>query len=277
MKKCVLSLWALVLIICLCYCGSNNLDSTIENKEGSNGVNSEDYQNSFINGLQPGWEYLNWEIFNDEVSATNEIYFLIAKEISLKGQFYKTDENNTNKLLKLFQNLQVKKTEDVVSDADYYILFRNKNDVAVCLIEVWDNYICINQGFFYEVLSDEVFLAIDKMVKECEEVNKVPAEEILLAYTKMYGEFNKEDIVLYNKQPAILVESGYESNFSDEKLYYEKYVYCEGMYFDIDYQTSYMLSQCKIYYYENGSVKDVYSERVAYYDFFTGERMQFVY
>ena len=142
------------------------------------------------------------------------------------------------------------------------------------MIEVWDGYICINQRNFYEVFSDELYLAIAQIISECKELSKIPAEEVLLIYTNDYlqGEYMEEDIVLYNNQPAILVESGYENNYSEEK-----YICCNGLYFDIDYQTTYMLSECKIFYNEDGSMQDSYNDRAAYYDYFNGKRILFDY
>lgn len=267
MKKFVSFFGILICLIFLSCCGSDNMESI----ERSNIDNN---SNLTTNVLQSDWEYLDIGVFNDNVFETNEVHFLITEEVSLEGQVYKTEGNNTSTLLELFQNLHVKKINGVTSCADYYVLFRDENDTATCLIEVWDGYICINQRNFYEVFSDELYLAIAQIISECKELSKIPAEEVLLIYTNDYlqGEYMEEDIVLYNNQPAILVESGYENNYSEEK-----YICCNGLYFDIDYQTTYMLSECKIFYNEDGSMQDSYNDRAAYYDYFNGKRILFDY
>lgn len=270
-------------MICSCSCGSDNLESAIESDEASNVVqtecNSENYLPSTTEVLQHNWEYLDVGVFSDKASTINNIHFLMTEEIAFEEPVYKTEVDNTNIILELLQNLQVKKTCDMVSYADYYLLFRDKNDTPIYLIEVWNRYICINHNNFYEVSSDELFITIDEMISESKELTKVSVEDILIAYAKeySYGEFDEGNIVLYNKQPAILVERGYESSYSEEELYYERFIYCNGLYFDKDYQTTYMLSQCKIYYLENGKVKEIFSEIVAYYDCFTAEKRLFMY
>lgn len=270
-------------MICSCSCSSDNLKSAIESDEARNVVQTEcnggNYLPSTTEELQHDWEYLDVQVFSDESSTINDIHFLVTEEVALEEPVYKMEVDNTNIILELLQNLQVKKAYDMISYADYYLLFRDKDDTPICLIEVWDRYICINHSNFYEVSSDELFMTIDKMINESKELTKVSVEDILIAYAKehSYGEFDEEDIVLYNKQPAILVESGYESSYSEEEIYFERFIYCNGLYFDKDYQTTYMLSQCKIYYWENGKVREIFSERVTYYDYFTAEKRLFMY
>ena len=127
--------------------------------------------------------------------------------------------------------------------------------------------------------SDEFSTMIRDLIYECEELSKIPVEEILLECTNnySYGEFNKEDIVLYNEHPAILVGNGYERKHSEEEYYYEVFVYYSGLYFDKDYQTAYLFSKCKIYYYEDGNIQDTYTDRLTYYNYLTGEKMLFMY
>ena len=256
----------------LCCCGLTHT----ENEKADAG---EDYSDLTENESQEVWEYLDIEAFQDINSSVEGTHFLITEEISLEEPVYQTEQDNTDILLKLFQNLSVKKDKRVNSCADFYVLFRNENDTAICLIEVWPSCICVNQNDFYKVQNDELYLAITQMLSECRELDKIPAEEILLTYANdgQQDKYTEEDIVLWHDQPAILVENGYADNLSEEKLYYEKYICCNGLYIDIDYQTTYMLSQYKIFYYEDGSVQDSYYERAAYYDYFSGKRILFPY
>lgn len=271
------------IIIGLCSCTFNKSESIVENGYGENIAQMEyEEDNSFSlssETQQSDWTLLNFEELGDIDSSNNEMCFLIAQEVSKESLVYNMGVDNTTLLLDFLRNLQVRKTESRITSAEYYLLLQDENDMAICLIEVWDNFIAINHGSFYETKSDEFSTMIRDLIYECEELSKISVEEILLECTNVYShdEFNKEDIVLYNEQPAILVENGYELNHSEEEYYYEVFVYYSGLYFDKDYQTSYLFSKCKIYYYGDGSIQDTYTDRVTYYNYLTGEKMLFMY
>ena len=283
MKKIIFLFCIYVFLSCFCSCSFSSEKMSIENKENTNIIQSEN--NSDVDYLsnteiiQEEWVKLNDEELIYTTSATYESYFLLTEKITFDAQLYKTRENSTNVLLELLQNLEVRKVDNTIAHADYYLLLYDKNNAEICLIEVWDKYICINHNEIYEVSSDDFFQNIKEIISECEELNKIPVEEILLTCVKncLYGEFNEEDIILYNEQPAILVESNFECLDSEEKYYYEKYIYCDAIYFDKDYQTTYMFSQSTIYYNTDGSIKDTHYTRIAYYDYLTGERKIFMY
>lgn len=228
---------------------------------------------------QSDWTLLEFEELGDIDSSNREMTFLIAQEISPEVPVYNAGVNNTTLCLDFLKNLQAREAEKRTTSAEYYLLLRDENDRAICLIEVWDNFIAINHGCLYEMKNNEFSIMVRDLIYECEELGKIPVEEILLACTNdySYGEFNKEDIVLYNEQPAILVENGYERNHSEEECYYEVFIYYNGLYFDKDYQTSYLFSKCKIYYYEDGNIQDTYTDRLTYYNYLTGEKMRFMY
>ena len=273
----------LFIIIGLCSCTFNKSEPIVENGYGENIAQMEyEEDNSYFlssKNEQSDWTLLEFEELGDIDSSNSEMRFLIAQEISPEFSVYNAGVDNTTLCLDFLKNLQVREAENWTTSAEYYLLLQDENDMAICLIEVWDNFIAINHGCFYEMKSDEFSTMIRDLIYECEELSKISVEEILLECTidYSYGEFNKEDIVLYNGQPAILVENGYERNHSEEEYYYEVFVYYSGLYFDKDYQTSYLFSKCKIYYYEDGNIQDTYTDRVTYYNYLTGEKMLFMY
>lgn len=273
----------LFIILGLCSCTFNKSESIAENGYVENIVKMEyEEDNSFSLSLekqQSDWTLLEFDELGDIDSSNSQMSFLMAQEISQGAPVYNVGVDNTTLCLDFLGNLQVRETESWATSAEYYLLLRDENDMAVCLIEVWDNFIAINHECFYETKNDEFTTMIRELIPECEELSKASMEDILLECTKdySYGEFNKADIVLYYEQPAILLENGYERNHSEEEYYYEIFLYYDGLYFDKDYQTSYLFSKCKIYYYEDGSIQDTYTDRVAYYNYLTGEKMLFVY
>lgn len=282
MKKGILLFCIILVVAVLCSCSSKDSEATIENGTGSSIAQTEENSKSNVDSpaetLQDGWEYFNIEAFDGADFSSDETHFLMTEEVSMEGQVYKTDVDNTHLLLEIFQNLQVKNITQSLAYADYYLLLRNDEDEAVCLIEVWDGYICINWTRYYEVSGSELFTAVSGMMGECEELHKISAEDVLVAHVNAYsyGEFDKEDIVLHDDCPAILVESGYDKKDSGEEYYYETFIYCDGLYFDPDYQTTYMLVYSKVIHYADGSIGGTY-RREAYYDYFTGERMPFMH
>ncbi|MBR4083242.1 MAG: hypothetical protein IKK33_03040 [Lachnospiraceae bacterium] len=280
MKKCLLWSFYVLFLVSFCTCGLNNgEEAAIEQNEKSSIIkteySSENNIPSTMEGLQTGYEYMDIGLFSDKNFSSKGYHFLVTEEITLEGRIYKTNVNDTNIVISLLQNLQVKKVSDMIPYADYYLLFRDKNNTATYLIEVWDRYICINHSDFYEMASDELFITIGKIINKSEELNKISINDILISFTKeyLYGEFEQDDIFSYNGRQAILVESGYKNNYLEDQIYYEKIIYYDGLYFDKDYQTTCAISQSRIYYC-NGEVQDSYCERVAYYDYFTGKRRQ---
>ena len=213
------------------------------------------------------------EYFPEDVYA-NTTSILMTQEVSIEGQVYITDVDQTDYLLNLFQNLKVEEQDMNLAYADYYLLFRDEKDVSQCLIEVWDEYICIDHSQYYKVMNPEELSNIQKVVGECKEMPKLSPTEILLSMPiNADGEFSEEDIVLYNDKISILVETGYANNHSDEAYYYERYITCDGVYFDKDGQTTYLFVQKTIFYYPDGSIQDSYYKQWAYYDCFTGEQI----
>jgi hypothetical protein len=282
MKKNILLILGVIVIICLWAYGLHAGNSKIADEKNVSVEQTESNRDEQLSTttdiLREGWEYFDMNLFSKKAVEENEIHFLITEEVSLQGKVYKTEGENTNALWNCFQNLQVKKTSQVVAYADYYILLRDENNVANCLIAVWKNYICINQRDCYEVANNELLLKVKYIIKESIELKKVSSDEILLSYVEenLYGKFSVDDIVLYQQKPAIMVSSGYEKNDAGEQLYYEKYICIDGMYFEADYQTTYAISQTTLYY-KDGNVIDEYYNMVAYYDCFTGERMPFYF
>ncbi len=228
--------------------------------------------------LQPDEEYVEVGELLDIDHVSGEISFLMAEEISLEGQVVKANAKNSSILLELLRHLPVKETSHRVWNADFYILLCDDRETMLGFIEVWDRYIRIDQVQVFEVMDDEFCQVIEKIVSESDPMEKVPVDEILISCAKdfLFGEYTPDDITLYNEKPAILVKSGFEEKDLEEQIYYQTFLYYDGLYFDRDYQTTYMFSVCRVLF-RDGNIYDMYSKRMAYYDYFTGERKEFLY
>lgn len=229
------------------------------------------------------WIHLPENLFSSTASEADDIHFLITTGVSFEDKFIKTELSDTNLLLDLFRNIPVKEHKIILSSADYYLLLRDGDEEPICLIEIWENYICIDQVHYYEISDNELFATLNEVYDKSDALEKIAPQEVLLStpFTSS-GEFTQENIISYKEKPAIILETGYDNvRYSPEKSSTEKYDYerillCEGMYFDTEYKTAYLISQYIIYYNEDGSIFDSFYKRLQYYDYFTGEDIGFI-
>lgn len=266
---------SLFFIICFfTACGDIEENSALQTEDDKGSSVASSNENAYSD-----WDYLPEEVFFMTAVSTEDVDFLIAQEVSISGKTVKTKAEDANLLLELLQNTRVTKQEGFLSYADYYLLLRDKNGVPQCLIEVWEGFICINSREYYKTYDDELFAAVSNLLNTSIEVDKVSPEDILLSMP-IYSdsESDEREIIVYNDKPAILIETGYHNvNSSEEEYYYERLICYGGLYFDTEFQTTYMFVQNTIYYNDDGSVYDSYYKRDSYYDYFTGERIIFPY
>lgn len=175
--------YILFIILGLCSCTFNKSESIAENGYVEKIVKMEyEEDNSFSLSLekqQSDWTLLEFDELGDIDSSNSQMSFLIAQEISQGAPVYNVGVDNTTLCLDFLENLQVREAESWATSAEYYLLLRDENDMAVCLIEVWDNFIAINHECFYETKNDEFTTMIRELIPECEELSKASMEDEL--------------------------------------------------------------------------------------------------
>lgn len=258
-----------IMVMMIGFCACDTADNTnIENVSISETnltitEDSDDYTN------------LNIEVFKGIIPEENSGYFLITKDVSVSQPVHKTNADQTAYLLEWISTLPVKQSDEYLTDANFYLLFRNEENKALCLLEVWEGYICIDHKDYYEVKDTDIYGKMQKVYELSEALNKVSIEDVLVERANIsmenYNRFQRSDVVEYQGMPAILTGTGYDNYYSEEEYYFECYLCCGGVYFDAEYQTCYQLETRKIYYNEDGSIYGDKYDIVAYFDYFKGE------
>lgn len=146
--------------------------------------------------------------------------------------------------------------------------------MPVCRIDVYDNCIGFDFKSYYEISKSELQNSLAELYNISEELEKLSPEECLLSTSLSKDNFAQEDIFLHQEKPALMIETGYdEIPYLPYECYYESILWCDSMFFDTRYQTTYAFALDTAYYDTEGNYVDGDTRITFYYDYFTGEQV----
>ena len=209
-------------------------------------------------------------------SPTESLHFLMATEETYEGRVVRIDEEDTRRLIDLFQNITVEKMDGWTKGKRLYtLLLYDETQTQGCMIDVYDGWVGFNWMAYYKTSDSELVSILDELYAASEELQKLSLEEVLLdtSLAKERG-FTEKDIFYINGNPALPMESGYgEMPPVSGELHYETYICVEGIYFN-EIGTAYQVMYCIDYYDDNGVCMGAdysYAKIWNYYDYVTNE------
>lgn len=209
-------------------------------------------------------------------SPTENLYFLMATEISYEGKMVRINEEDTGSLLRLFQDITLEKMDGWArGECLYTLLLYDESQTQGCMVEVYDGWVRFNYNWqaCYKTSGNELVSVLAELYDTSEELQKISPEEVLLSssFAQQRG-FTEEDIFYVNGKPALPMETGYgEMPPAQGEWYYETYLCVEGMFFDWE-ATAYQVIYCIDYHDDSGVyMEDGYSKIWNYYDYVTNE------
>lgn len=219
-------------------------------------------------------ETLSDKVLSYTQSPTENLYFLMATEISYEGKMVRINEEDTGHLLHLFQDITVEKIDSwAKGECLYTLLLYDESQTQGCMVEVYDGWLRFNWQACYKISDSELVSILDELYSTSEELHKISPEEVLLSsrIAKEYG-FTEDDICYVNGDPALLFKTGYgemppmqgECNY---KIYY---IVEKEMYFN-EIGTAYQMNYYIEYYDDGGKYIDNYTKIWSHYDYVTNE------
>lgn len=205
---------------------------------------------------------------------TESLYFLMATEISYEGKMVRINEEDSGRLLDLFQDITVEKIDGwKTGERLYTLLLYGESQTQGCMVEVYDGWVRFNWLDCYKTSGNEFVSVLGELYDTSEELQKISPEEVLLSssFAQQRG-FTEEDIFYVNGKPALPMETGYgEMPPAQGEWYYETYICVEDIYFN-EIGTAYQVMYYIDYHDDNGVyMEDGYSKIWNYYDYVTNE------
>lgn len=205
---------------------------------------------------------------------TESLYFLMATEISYEGKMVRINEEDTGRLLDLFQDITVEQIDGwKTGERLYTLLLYGESQTQGCMVEVYDGWVRFNWLDCYKTSGNEFVSVLAELYDTSEELQKISPEEVLLSSSVAEERgFTEKDIFYVNGKPALPMETGYgEMPPAQGEWYYETYICVEdGMYFN-EIGTAYQVMYYIDYYDDNGVYIDSYCKIWNHYDYVTNE------
>lgn len=205
---------------------------------------------------------------------TESLYFLMATEISYEGKMVRINEEDSGRLIDLFQDITVEKIDGwKTGERLYTLLLYGESQTQGCMVEVYDGWVRFNWLDCYKTSGNEFVSVLGELYDTSEELQKISPEEVLLSSSVAEERgFTEKDIFYVNGKPALPMETGYgEMPPAQGEWYYETYICVEdGMYFN-EIGTAYQVMYYIDYYDDNGVYIDSYCKIWNHYDYVTNE------
>lgn len=206
-----------------------------------------------------------------KITTASSMSFYVTDGFDYNSQIIETDYEQTKKILLELDKItpQTDNIEHHNSNNPKYYLLLLVDGNNYRRIDIYEDYLCISNTFYYKNDNTELLECITQIFIETDNLKKYSPSEALSLLT---NETSYELFFENNNYLCYTISEGFGTpKHSEQGHGYKTMLLCsKNMYFNEDCGVSYEIANKTVYYNDDGTIFDSYTHHMGYFNILNG-------